>query len=244
MTKGERVIAVSESIRKYILKNFRKTSDDKITVIYRGVSSEQFPRDFTPDLEWLQKWRMDFPQLEGKTVLLLPGRVSRWKGQDDLIQVISALQMKGMDFYGLIAGEVHEKKKEYEQHLKNLAEEMGVSDKVIFLGHRKDIKEVMAVSDIIYSLSREPEAFGRVTLEAMSLGKPVVAYSHGGIEEQLLALYPQGLVAVGDVDSVIDRTLNILNDASQLGSIEDFSLDKMLSSTLGVYNQILNLSRH
>jgi glycosyltransferase involved in cell wall biosynthesis len=243
MTKGERVIAVSESIRKYILDNYPTVEDEKITVIHRGVSPEEFPRDYTPDFEWLKKWRAEFPQLEDKTVLLLPGRITGWKGQNDFIRVISALQKKGMDVYGLIAGETHEKKKEFESQLKSFTKELGVANKVIFLGHRKDVKEVMAVSNIVYSLSRDPEAFGRVTLEAMSVGKPVIAYSHGGVEEQLSALYPQGMVEVGNEGLVIDRTLDILNRLEKPRSIEEFSLQKMLSATLGVYLQILNSSR-
>jgi glycosyltransferase involved in cell wall biosynthesis len=222
MTKGERVIAVSNSIKNYILKNYPKTPEHKITVIHRGVSSEQFPRGYKPEIDWLKQWNNDFPQLEGKVVLLLPG---------------------GIDAHGLIVGEIHPKKREFENELRNLAAELKVDAEISFLGHRTDIREVMSVSDLVYSLSLDPEAFGRVSLEAMSIGKPVIAYSHGGVEEQLTAIFPAGLVAVGDVDSVINRTVDILNDTTELGSIEEFRLGKMLSATLGVYNQILNTTR-
>lgn len=243
MTKGERVIAVSNSIKQYILRNYPSTPSDKITVIHRGVNSEEFTRDYQPDSNWMKAWMEKFPQFERKKVLLLPGRVTRWKGQENFIRVVAALKNRGVDAYGLIVGETHPKKREFEIELRNLASELKIEDRIIFLGHRNDIREVMAVSDIVYSLSLDPEAFGRVSLEAMSIGKPVIAYSHGGVEEQLSAIFPGGLVGVGDVDSVIDRTLNILNDKSQIGSIEEFSLEKMLSSTLSVYRHVLNSSR-
>jgi glycosyltransferase involved in cell wall biosynthesis len=243
MTKGERVIAVSNSIKNYILKNYPKTPEHKITVIHRGVSSEQFPRGYKPEIDWLKQWNNDFPQLEGKVVLLLPGRITRWKGQVDFIRVVAALKQRGIDAHGLIVGEIHPKKREFENELRNLAAELKVDAEISFLGHRTDIREVMSVSDLVYSLSLDPEAFGRVSLEAMSIGKPVIAYSHGGVEEQLTAIFPAGLVAVGDVDSVINRTVDILNDTTELGSIEEFRLGKMLSATLGVYNQILNTTR-
>jgi glycosyltransferase involved in cell wall biosynthesis len=243
MTKGERVIGVSESIREYILKNYPETPEGKITVIHRGVSPEQFPRGYKPDAEWLEKWRAQFPQLEGKTVLLLPGRITRWKGQEDFIRLIAALRKRGMDAHGLIAGETHPKKREFETELRALAEKLGVVGDVTFLGHRKDVRDVMAASDLVLSLSHDPEAFGRVSLEAMSLGKPVIAYSHGGVQEQLSVVYPEGLVPLGEESLVVDRTVDILNDFSELGSIEDFSLQKMLSSTLGVYLQVLNQIR-
>jgi glycosyltransferase involved in cell wall biosynthesis len=244
MTKGERVIAVSESIRDYILKNYPKTAEDKITVIHRGVSSEDFPRGYQPDARWLNEWRNDLPQLVGKVVLLLSGRVTRWKGQVDFIRVVAALRQRGIDVHGLIVGETHAKKREFETELRKRAIELKVEADISFLGHRKDIREVMAVSDIVYSLSLDPEAFGRVSLEAMSIGKPVIAYSHGGVEEQLSAIFPAGLVAVGDVDSVVDQTLDILKNTADLGSIKKFSLDRMLNSTVGIYHQILNSPRH
>lgn len=239
MTKGERVIAVSNSIRDYILKNYPKTPADKITVIHRGVSSEQFPRGYKPEPQWLERWQNDFPQLEGKVVLLLPGRITRWKGQVDFVRVVAALKQRGIDAHGLIVGETHPKKREFETELRDLAAGLKVSADISFLGHRADIREVMAVSDLVYSLSLDPEAFGRVSLEAMSIGKPVIAYAHGGVEEQLEAIFPAGLVAVGDVDSVIGRTVDILSCNHQPGAIDDFSLDKMLSATLGVYGEVL-----
>lgn len=239
MTKGERVIAVSNSIKQYILRNYPSTPSDKITVIHRGVSSEQFPRGYKPEIDWLKQWQNSFPQFEGKVVLLLAGRITRWKGQVDFIRVVAALKQRGINAHGLIVGETHAKKREFEIELRNLAAELKVAADISFLGHRKDIREVMAVSDVVYSLSLDPEAFGRVSLEAMSIGKPVIAYSHGGVEEQLSAIFPAGLVAVGDVDSVIDRTMDVLNGSNQLGSIEEFSLENMLSATLGVYREVL-----
>jgi glycosyltransferase involved in cell wall biosynthesis len=243
MTKGERVIGVSESIKEYILKNYPETPEGKITVIHRGVSTEHCPRGYAPDAAWLEKWRTEQPQFEGKTVLLLPGRITRWKGQEDFIKLIAALRKGGMDAHGLIAGETHPKKREFETELRALAEELGVAGDVTFLGHRKDIREVMAVSDLVLSLSRDPEAFGRVSLEAMALGKPVVAYDHGGVGEQLRTIFPDGLVPVGDEAAVIAATLGILDQEKSPSSIDPFTLENMLASTLGVYESVLAAGR-
>ncbi|MES2982942.1 MAG: glycosyltransferase family 4 protein [Verrucomicrobiota bacterium] len=241
MTKGERVIAVSNSIRDYILKNYPKTKDEKITVIHRGVSLYHFERGHMPDRDWLKKWSGDFPQCEGKIILLLPGRVTRWKGQLDFIRMISALKNQGLNVCGLIVGETHPQKKEFETELRERIRELGLENDVLLLGHRSDIKEVMSVSNVVYSLSLDPEAFGRVSLEAMALGKPVVAYQHGGVEEQLLAAFPQGLVPVGDVTLAVDRTREILESRSQPDIPVDFTLDKMLATTLEVYEKAIKL---
>jgi glycosyltransferase involved in cell wall biosynthesis len=101
----------------------------------------------------------------------------------------------------------------------------------------------MAVSDIVYSLPSDPEAFGRVSLEAMALGKPVVAYQHGGVEEQLLVAFPKGLVPINDITLAIDRTKDILKARYKPSIPVDFTLDKMLTSTLEVYEQIIKLPR-
>ena len=81
-----------------------------------------------------------------------------------------------------------------------LAASLGIADRISFLGHRTDLKEIMAVSTIVYSLSLDPEAFGRVSLEALALGKPVIGYDHGGVAEQLRVIFPLGLVNPGDLD--------------------------------------------
>ncbi|WP_411827753.1 glycosyltransferase family 4 protein [Luteolibacter sp. AS25] len=240
MTKGERVIAVSESIRKYILENYPGTPDEKITVIHRGVSPGQFPRGYQPDEEWLGKWKSDYPQLAGKTVLLLPGRLTRWKGQEDFIRLLAELKKVGMNVHGLLLGETHPRKREFEEELRASAGKLGVLDDLTFLGHRKDVREVMSVADLTLSLSHDPEAFGRVSLEAATLGKPVVGYDHGGVAEQLRVLFPEGTVPVGDEVKLAEKVRKILQSDLVPGGVhEAFLLDSMLKNTLGVYEDLL-----
>jgi glycosyltransferase involved in cell wall biosynthesis len=243
MTKAESVIAVSESIREYILKNYPKVKDDEITVIHRGVSLQEFNRSFLPSETWLEKWCKEFPQCEGKILLLLAARLTRWKGQLDFIELVAALKNQGLCVCGLIVGETHQKKKEFEKEIRERFGELDLENEVLLLGHRSDIKEIMAVSDVVYSLSLDPEAFGRVSLEAMALGKPVVAYQHGGVEEQLLAGFPQGLVPVGDIALAVDRTRKILESGGEPDIPVDFTLDKMLATTLEVYEEAIKLQR-
>lgn len=241
MTKGERVIAVSNSIQDYILKNYPDTPADKIRVIHRGVSPDQFPRDYEPDEEWLKKWQAEHPELVGKQVLLLPGRITRWKGQEDFIHLIAAVRSAGTNVHGLIVGETHMKKRAFLTELKQLAAKLGVEDSITFLGHRNDLREVMATSHIVYSLSRDPEAFGRISLEAMALGKTVVAYDHGGVAEQLRVIFPQGLVPVGDLDAALAASMRIFDQAQSTESVGPFALVRMLESTLDVYESLLEI---
>ncbi|MCE2959452.1 MAG: glycosyltransferase [Luteolibacter sp.] len=240
MTKGERVIAVSNSIKDYILKNYPSTLSEKITVIHRGVDPAHCPRGYTPDAAWLDAWRSEQPQLDGKTVLLLPGRITRWKGQADFLRLVAGLKAEGTHVHGLIAGETHTRKKAFLEELQGMVTALGLSDEITFLGHRLDVREVMAVSDLILSLSLDPEAFGRVTLEAMALGKPVVAYNHGGVAEQLLRIYPTGLVPVGDIKAAGEKCEHILERGDYPENIGSFTLEAMLHSTLAVYESMIN----
>lgn len=244
MTRGEAVITVSESVRAYVQKNYPKTRFDKLTVIHRGVDEVKYSADFTPSAEWRQIWKDSHPELEGKITLLMPGRLTRWKGQEDFLRLIKRLFDRGLPVHGLIAGEPHAKKAGFLTELQELALSLGISERVTFLGYRSDLREIMASSALIYSLSRDPEAFGRVSLEALALGKPVIGYNHGGVAEQLEVIFPQGLIAPGDEDAAFHRSIEILESGSIPASIGSFTLKRMLESTVGVYEGLLGSSRY
>jgi glycosyltransferase involved in cell wall biosynthesis len=243
MTRGEKVIAVSESVRDYILKNYPKTDPGKITVIHRGVDEAVYPVGFTPSPDWLATWKSANPSLEGRIPLLMPARLTRWKGQVDFLNLIARLIAAGRPVHGLIVGEPHPKKLAFLDELQQLAATLGITEHITFLGHRSDLREIMAVSSLVYSLSLDPEAFGRVSLEAMAVGKPVVAYNHGGVGEQLRVIFPDGLVPIGDVDAALTATLDILDHGKTPSSIGPFTLRRMLDTTLGVYASALTAPR-
>jgi glycosyltransferase involved in cell wall biosynthesis len=241
MTRGERVIAVSDSIRAYILKNYPQVPPAHIRVIHRGVSPAEFPRGYQPDAAWMEEWRRTQPQLAGKKVLLLPGRITRWKGHEDFLALIAGLKERGVPVHGLIAGDTHAKKQEYGAELRALADTLGVARDVTFLGHRSDVREVMAVADAVFSLSREPEAFGRVSLEAAALGRPVIGCDHGGVGEQLRVLFPQGLVPAGNAEKLMETTRRVLNETARPDVVsEPFTLAAMCAATLNVYRECVS----
>jgi glycosyltransferase involved in cell wall biosynthesis len=140
---------------------------------------------------------------------------------------------------GLIVGETHPKKQAFLGELQALAATLGVEEHVAFLGHRSDLREIMAVSDVVYSLSLDPEAFGRVSLEALALGKPVVAYNHGGVAEQLRELFPCGLVPEGDRGRARVVTEALLENGQRPEGIGEFTLRKMQEQTLAIYGELV-----
>jgi glycosyltransferase involved in cell wall biosynthesis len=96
----------------------------------------------------------------------------------------------------------------------------------------------MAVSDVVVSCSTDPEAFGRVTLEALALGKPVAGYAHGGVGEQLKALLPEGNIPVGDKKTIVKLLTNWANAPTHPVRESTFTLESMLSSTLDIYKDL------
>jgi glycosyltransferase involved in cell wall biosynthesis len=238
MVRGERVIAISDMIREYILRNYPWVDPAIIRIIPRGVDPQAYPHGYRPSPEWLAKWRAQYPQLEGKYILTLPARVTRWKGQEHFIRVIAGLKRRGLPVHGVLVGDAHPRKQYFMQELRAQVRAAGLDGDITFTGHRGDMKEIMAVSDVVLSLSLDPEAFGRVSLEALTLGVPVAAYDHGGVAEQLAAVFPQGRVPVGDTQALEEKLAHWHARRPTVPDSNPFTLERMLSSTLGVYLEL------
>lgn len=243
MTKGERVIAVSGSVEEYISRSYPQTDMGKIRVIHRGIDQSSYHPGFTTSSAWMEMWNCEYPEAVDRILLLMPGRLSRWKGQEDFIRIVAGLAGEGLDVHGMIAGEAHPEKRMFPDELWRLAKSLGIGDRISFCGHRADLREIMSISRIVFSLSSDPEAFGRVSLEALALGRPVVAYGHGGVAEQMRIMLPQGLVPPGDLTHAIDRAREFIRAAQPPGAADEFSLMKMLRSTLDTYESVLRKNR-
>lgn len=240
MTRGERVIAVSESIRDYIVENYPETDPSLIRVVPRGIDPSCYGAGGIPGDAWRAQWDTAHPGLHGKTTLLLPGRITRLKGHEDFFRLIAALKQQGIPAHGLVAGDTHPKKTAYLAELKHLVTTLRLDDDITFLGHRSDLREVMGVCDIVCALSQQPESFGRTVLEALALGKPVVGYDCGGVGELLAALFPDGRVPLGDHNTLVETTARVLHEKPRPAAVgEPFTLDAMCRGTLAVYQELL-----
>jgi glycosyltransferase involved in cell wall biosynthesis len=240
MTKGEVVIAVSETVREYILTNYPSCPPERIKLIYRGVDPEEFPYGYKPNELWLAQWQADFPQLKEKVILCLPGRITRLKGHEDFLHLIFKLHSLGEPVHGLIVGGVEEQKRTYFNEIEALVSELGLQNLITFTGFRRDMREIFSQCNLVLSLSTKPETFGRTVLEALSLGTPVVAWDQGGVSEVLMKIYPQGAVKTNDFCSLHKTTISIIR-ALPSPQQSPFSLTSMCNKTLATYNKILDL---
>lgn len=238
MVKSERVIAVSEYIRRYLLAGYPDTDARKIEVIHRGVSSEEFPWGFRPESCWLNNWKSAYPFIKNKFIIALPGRVTRRKGHEDFIKIIQSLINDNVPVHGLVIGGPHSGKEKFFLQLQNMAKSAGMENHITFLGHRNDVRELLSISNIVLSLSKKPEAFGRTTLEALSLGKPVVAYDIGGVSEILDEIFPAGIVPHGQIDGVARKIREFIQRTPVVPAQHIFTLDQMLAKTIRLYEKI------
>lgn len=238
MTYGERVIAVSETVRTFILKHYRRCPPSRIRLIYRGVDPAAFPYNHTPSAEWLTQWQHDFPELTGKVVLALPGRVTRLKGHDVFLRLLGEVRQHHPQVHGLIVGGAESGKARYREELARTVDAMGLTRHVTFTGHRDDMRDVMSRCDLVFALSTKPETFGRAVLETLRLGRPVLGWDIGGVGEILHRIYPRGAVPSGDEKALLSTALSWLQQPSQPTPGHDFLLVEQCEQTLAVYAEV------
>ena len=238
MTTGDRVIAISDFIRDYIACSYPGVPTERIVVIPRGIDHALYNASYEPSQDWVARWKAEHPALLDKPLLILPARLTRWKGQEDFLRVLAGVRSRGVDAHGLLVGAAHQRKPRYLHELQTLSEALGVKDQAHFLGHREDIRELLSISRVAFSLTGEPEAFGRTTIEALSLGVPVVGYSHGGTREILEQVLSAGLVPRGDIAAVVARTLTFLASPPAPRTEHPFTLPNMQRRTLALYEEL------
>lgn len=239
MAHAEHVIAVSESVTDYIQTNYPNWPHRQITRIYRGIDPHAFPHGYQPSAKWLQQIYVDYPQLENKFLICLPGRITRLKGHETLLNIMVHLKKTYPHVHAVVVGGADLKKQAYLEELEKAVEQQRLIDTITFVGHQSDIRKWLAFSDLVLSLSSQAETFGRTTLEALSLGTPVIGWNRGGVAEILSVLYPQGLIDVDDHTHLIACIEKHIQSKPIVPVVNQFSLDDMCQQTIQLYEKIL-----
>jgi glycosyltransferase involved in cell wall biosynthesis len=238
MTRGEAVIAVSEAARRYVLENYPATDPDRVRLIERGIDPKVFPYGYRPAESWMNRWYQEHPYLLERQVLTLPGRITRLKGHLDFLELLARLVRAQLPVYGLIVGAADPAHAAYLDQIQRRVRKLGLDGHVTFTGHRLDMRDIYAVSNIVYSLSAKPESSGRTVREALSLGVPVVGYDQGGVGETLERAFPQGRVAPRDPDSLERTTRELLEAAVEVPPFAFPTVQDMVDRTLSLYREL------
>lgn len=239
MTRGDRVICVSNTVRDYLLRNYPRVDPMKLVVIPRGVEPEAFPYGYQPDESWREWFFAEFAQLAGAPLMTLPGRGTRLKGHADAIELVADLKARGIDTRLLLLGARQSGREAYVAELERLAEARGVADRIAISMQRDDARDVYAISALVLQLSNKPESFGRTVVEAIALCRPVLGYDHGGVGELLADLYPAGRVPPGDRERLAERAAELLRRAPAIAPLARYRLRDMQDATLALYRDVL-----
>ncbi len=252
MVRSSLIIAGSNFIFSHIKENYSKYLDNKkkLLVIFRGINVDYF--DPTTKLEsdekkLLTKWEIE----KDKKIILLPGRLTSWKGQELFIEAINLVNIElGYEaFYGVILGS-DQGRDLYKKKLIRLSEQYRMMKQIKFIDSCKDMALAYKVSDIVVSASIEPESFGRVAVEAQSMEKPIIASNIGGSNETIIDEKTGFLFESGNSKALSQKILKVLSlDETSLKTIgiegrkniiQKFNVEKMCFSTYSEYKRILN----
>ena len=250
MLDGLKTIAVSDCVRNHILSVYG-ADPAKVVRIHRGADVETFRPDAV-SAEEAAAFKASLGFDPDTPVVTLPGRLTFWKGQTDLLAAVGIMRERavGVLFVGSDQGRT-----EYTAELKALAAKLPAAKKVVFLEHSNEMPKIYAVSDVVVSASSsQPEAFGRIIPEAQAMGRLVVGTAHGGACETIEDGRTGFLVPPADppaLAAALDRALDLpaeerakMAEASVKSVGENFSVAKMCARTLELYKEIHNGLHH
>ena len=253
MLRSDLIIAGSNFIFSHINENYSEyliNLKKKFLVIFRGINTDYFNPDTIKQLEenkLISFWRID----KNKKLILLPGRLTSWKGQEMFIETINLVnkEIDSKSFNVVILGS-DQGRKIYKQKLLRLIEQYRLNNQVKFIDNCKDMPVAYKISDLIVSSSIEPEAFGRVSVEAQSMEKPIIASNIGGSKETISndktgflfeARKPESLSKkIIEVLQLDETTLKSLGNEGRKNVIKKFNIEKMCFSTYLEYKKLIN----
>ena len=252
MLRSDLIIAGSNFIFSHIKENYSKylSNKKKFLVIFRGINTDYFnPKKIKESDKNLlkKKWNIT----DEKKIILLPGRLTEWKGQEMFIEAISLLKknLSEIEFIAVILGS-DQGRKIYKKKLIRLVEQHRLSGNVIFVDHLELMPIAYEISTVIVSSSIEPEAFGRVSVEAQSMEKPIVASNIGGSNETIINDKTGFLFKAGDSKNLSEKlkevlnlselTLNGIGAEGRKNIIAKFNVEKMCNTTYSEYKKLIN----
>tara|TARA_B110000305_G_scaffold155398_1_gene172098 strand:- start:625 stop:1770 length:1146 start_codon:yes stop_codon:yes gene_type:complete len=245
MVKSDRVIAISRFINNHILSNYN-IDKDKIVTIHRGINIERFNYLKVADERLISLLNI-FNIPEDSFVVLLPGRITRWKGHILLIEAIFKLQRS--DIICLFVGDSQGRNKYYAE-LEKILDKFKLKNNFRIIPNQSDMATIYKLADVVVSSSLDPEAFGRVIVEAQAMGRPTISANHGGGSEIIIDGLTGWLFKPGDANDLSDKinkglSLNKDNrDKLAINAIKraklNFNNEMMCAKTLQVYAELAN----
>ncbi|MCK7597116.1 glycosyltransferase [Microbulbifer sp. CAU 1566] len=248
LARGELVLASSRLLGAQLQQRFGARlpvpapgevdapSESVLRIHYRGVNTRELDRKAPVSGHWHQRLLNDFPQLEGRNWLLLPGTIAPGRGQERFLELLAAMKGERADIFGLIVGDVEVGQEKYARALEKRAESMGLGEHVLFLGARRDMRELYASARITLDLAEKPPSNGRIVSESLAMGCPAVT-SAGPGSEILQQCFPQGLLENTGVEHLLAVCVDILNRPQHI-DFRGFSLAETTAEVVGWFHAL------
>ena len=252
MVRSDLIIAGSNFIFSHIKDNYSGylKFKKKFLVIFRGINIDYFDPSTKLDVDenkLLQKWEIN----KEKKIILVPGRLTSWKGQELLIEAINLVKIElGYEAFHVVILGSDQGRSLYKKKLVRLTEQHRLTNQIKFINHCKDMALAYKISDIVISPSIEPEAFGRVAVEAQSMEKLIIASNIGGSNETIINEKTGFLFKAGDVNALSKKiiqavtmdemSIKLIGKEGRKNVIKKFNVEKMCFSTYSEYKRLLN----
>ena len=251
MVRSNLVIAGSNFIFSHIQNNYKKFFEDekrKVLVIFRGINTEYFNTKRVNQNKvsvFMDQWKLD----QNNYNILMPGRLTNWKGQSVFIEALNLLSsLDTVPFNGIILGG-DQGRKIYRKKLEALVQQYRLGKKIKFISHCSEMPVAYKAADLIVSASIEPEAFGRTSVEAQSMGKIIIASNIGGSKETVVNEKTGFFFESGNAQNLADTIKKVMrldnNTLQSMGSegrknvLKKFDVEKMCNSTFSEYKKLL-----
>jgi glycosyltransferase involved in cell wall biosynthesis len=252
MVRSDLIIAGSNFIFSHIKENYSEFLGlkKKFLVIFRGINVDYFDQSTKLDSDEkkiLKKWEID----KEKKIILVPGRLTNWKGQLLLIEAINLVKIElGYEAFNVVILGSEQGRDLYKKKLIRLTEQYRLTNQIKFIDHCDDMALAYKVSDIVISPSIEPEAFGRVSVEAQSMEKLIIASNIGGSNETIIDQKTGFLFEAGNANDLSKKiiraitmdemSLQLMGKEGRKNVIKKFNVEKMCFSTYSEYKRLLN----
>lgn len=244
ITKGQRVIAISEFVASYLRDNYEFLQNN-IRVVHRGIALEKYhPASVTP--ERLAKLQREWRVPDGQRIILCPGRLTKWKGQAVMLEAFAKL--KADDIWLVMVGS-DQGRSEYRQSLEDQIKTFNLQERVRIIDHCDDMPAAYVLATVVCVPSIEPEGFGRVAVEAQAMGRIVVSTDHGAASETVINNKTGFLVPASDAETMarkIEHVLTLPPEKLDMiafegmnNAVAHFGREQMLEKTIAVYNELL-----
>jgi glycosyltransferase involved in cell wall biosynthesis len=251
MLRAKLTIAGSNFIFSHINENYNEylNKKKKLRVIFRGINVDYYNQKNVSILKQ-EKLKQEWGLNSNKFIILMPGRLTYWKGQEKFIEALNILieDYNFTNFQAIMLGS-DQGRSVYKKKLINLVERYNLNKKVQFINHCKEMPLAYSLADTIVSASIEPEAFGRVAVEAQSMGKPIIASNIGGSKETILHkksgfLYkfddPRELAkSLNTVIQLTQEELISMGNEGRKNITKKFDVETMCNTNLNEYKKLL-----